>query len=155
AALTPGTFPRVTWSMPGQAGWGRGHFISYGSRWLAPRDARLWLYDLARGTLTPPAGTAGPSLLSWQPTANVWAFLSPLSGALNLYWMAADGSGPAERLTTSENFQLPGSRSPDGRGLAFTEADPTTGWDLWVLGLQGDPKPRPFVQTSSNEYGPM
>jgi serine/threonine-protein kinase len=29
------------------------------------------------------------------------------------------GSGPAERLTTSENFQLPGSWSPDGRWVAY------------------------------------
>jgi len=33
---------------------------------------------------------------------------------------------PAERLTTSENVQYPGSWSPDGGVLAFSEADPTT-----------------------------
>ena len=32
----------------------------------------------------------------------------------------------------------PGSWSPDGRVLAFTEVDPTTGWDIWVLEIEGD-----------------
>ena len=74
---------------------------------------------------------------------------------LNIYWMLADGSGTPERLTTSENTQFPGSWSPDGQVLAFTELDPTSGYDVWVLGLQGDRKPRPFLQTPSNEGGPM
>ena len=39
--------------------------------------------------------------------------------------------------------------------LAFSEADPTTGFDIWVLGLQGDRKPRPFLQTPANESGPI
>jgi Tol biopolymer transport system component len=39
--------------------------------------------------------------------------------------------------------------------LGFSEADPTTGWDIWVLGLQGDRKPRPFLQTPANESGPL
>jgi serine/threonine-protein kinase len=39
--------------------------------------------------------------------------------------------------------------------FAFTEADPATGLDIWVLRLQGDRKPRPFLQTPSNEYKPV
>ena len=87
-----------------------------------------------------------------------------MGGTFNLYWMPADGSGAPEPLTTSEpgpgsfpaeNPQYPGSWSPDGQWLAFSVPDPTTGWDIWVLGLQGDRKPRPFLQTPSNEYGPI
>jgi dipeptidyl aminopeptidase/acylaminoacyl peptidase len=77
------------------------------------------------------------------------------SGTLNLYWIPADGSGAAERLTTSENPQSPGSWSPDGQVFAFSALDPTTGYDMWVLNREGDRKPRPFLQTPSNEYGPM
>jgi len=37
--------------------------------------------------------------------------------------------------------------------LAFTEVDPTTGWNIWVLEIEGDRKARPFLQTPSNEGG--
>ncbi|MCH7750261.1 MAG: PD40 domain-containing protein [Acidobacteria bacterium] len=51
--------------------------------------------------------------------------------------------------------QVPGSWSPDGQTLAFTEYHPDTGADIWVLSFSGDPTPRPAVRTPFNEYGPM
>ncbi len=74
-----------------------------------------------------------------------------MKGPVNLYWVPADGSGGMERLTTSENFQYPGSWSPDGRVLMFSEADSTTGWDIWALKLEGNRRPQPFLQTLANE----
>jgi eukaryotic-like serine/threonine-protein kinase len=125
-------------------------------------NAGLWLYDLARGTLTRLTETAGAIPFPiWTPDGKRVTFLSALGGALNLYWMPADGSGAAERLTTSENTQWPGSWSPNGLVLAFSESDPTTGSDIWVLRLADDPstplgagrKAQPFLQTPSNESG--
>ncbi len=123
----------------------------------------LWIYDLARGTLTRLIASGPIPFPIWTPDGKHLTFTSALGGALNLYWMPADGSGAAEPLTRSEDAQWPGSWSPNGQVLAFTEADPTTGYDIWVLGLDGDPstplgagrKARPFLQTASNEYLPM
>ncbi len=39
---------------------------------------------------------------------------------VNLFWKPADGSGSAERLTTSEYAQQPYSWSPDGKLSSFT-----------------------------------
>ena len=114
----------------------------------------LWLYDLARGTLTRLTESTIIPRSIWTPDGKRLTFMFARSGAMNLYWMPADGGGAAERLTTSENVQYPGSWSPDGQLLAFSEANPTTGWDIWVLGLQGNRKPRPFLQTPANEYQP-
>jgi Tol biopolymer transport system component len=114
----------------------------------------LWLYDLARGTLTR-LTQSNSSFPIWTPDGKYLTLLYLQSGTLNLYRMAADGSGAAERLTMSENEQFPGSWSPDGQVLAFSEVDPITGLDIWVLGLQGDRKPRPFLQTPANESGPI
>jgi serine/threonine-protein kinase len=116
----------------------------------------VWLYDLGRGTLTV-LTTSAPLIPFpvWTPDGKYVTFGGGPIGALNLYWMPTDGSGAAERLTTSENSQWPGSWSPDGQEFAFSELDPTTGYDIWVLNLEGDRKPRPFLQTPSNEYGPM
>ena len=72
-------------------------------------------------------------------------------GALNLFWKPADSSGSAEQLTESEHAQRPLSWSPDGQVLAFSELHPTMGSDIWVLPLQGERKPRPFLQTQFDE----
>ena len=57
-----------------------------------------------------------------RQTRNGSSFRSGAAGAEdNLYWKAADGSGSAERLTTSTRNQTPTSWSPDGTALAFVE----------------------------------
>jgi dipeptidyl aminopeptidase/acylaminoacyl peptidase len=80
----------------------------------------------------------------------------------NLFWQAADGSGKAERLATSENQQMPMSWSPDGQALAYMELDPAPNYDIWVLRLS-DPsastgqgrKAQPFLRTSFYEAVPQ
>ncbi len=69
-----------------------------------------------------------------------------------MYWKPADGSGAAERLTTSENIQSPSSWSPDGQVLAFYERSDADR-DIWVLPIEGERKPRPFLQTPFEEAG--
>ena len=131
--------------------------VSPDGRWLAVGIIPgTWVYDLARDTLTRLTEHGGPRSI-WTPDGKHVTFSSPhpQSGVLELYWMLADGSGAVERLTASENPQVPGSWSPDGQLLAFSEADPTTGWDIWVLNLRGERKSQPFLQTPSNEYEPM
>jgi Tol biopolymer transport system component len=79
-------------------------------------------------------------------------------GAPNLFWKSADGSGSAERLTTSEYAQQPYSWSSDGTLLFFQQSrDPDTGWDIWMLPFVEDGKagsPEPFLKTPSDELQP-
>ena len=114
----------------------------------------VWLYELARGTLTRLVETAFMTFPVWTPDGRRLTFSLSQEGPWNIFWMPADGSGGAERLTTSDNAQWPGSWSPDGQVLAFTEQDPTTGYDIWVLKLAGERRAQPFLQTSSNESAP-
>ena len=87
----------------------------------------------------------------WTPDGKRVTFSSTRAGGPeNLFWKAADGSGPAEQLTESERRQVPSSWSPDGQVLAFSEL-PLTAADIWVLPLQGERKPRPFLQTQFQE----
>jgi dipeptidyl aminopeptidase/acylaminoacyl peptidase len=70
----------------------------------------------------------------------------------------ADFSGSSEPLTSGEytqtpSWQAPSSWSRDGQLLAFTDINPKTGSDLWVLGIS-DRKAQPFLRTSSNESAP-
>ena len=72
----------------------------------------------------------------------------------NLFWQAADGSDKAERLVTSTGQQSSPSWSPDGQALAYTDNDPATGTDIWVLRLS-DRKAQPFLRTPANESSPQ
>jgi Tol biopolymer transport system component len=64
-----------------------------------------------------------------------------------IFWKLADGSAPQERLTTGQNDLRIGSFSPDGRAMIYTMVDLKTRGDLWVMPLDGDRKPRAFLQT--------
>jgi Tol biopolymer transport system component/predicted Ser/Thr protein kinase len=130
---------------------------------IQEQGRQVWLYDLSRETLTRLTfeGSANGTP-AWTPDGKRIVFQSNKEGsALNLFWLLADGSGGLERLTTSENGQAPSSWSPDGQLLAFTELNPTTGWDIWVLRL-GDPsassgqvrKAQPFLRTPFIEGAP-
>jgi len=105
----------------------------------------VWVLDLNRDTLTRLTFRGGSSPV-WSPDGKRLAFDSSWERR-NLYWKAADGSGPEERLTNSPHDQQAESWSPDGKSLVFREEDPANGPDLWVLPLEGDRKPRPFLQT--------
>jgi dipeptidyl aminopeptidase/acylaminoacyl peptidase len=41
--------------------------------------------------------------------------------------------------------------SPDGHSILYSRLDPVTQWDLWVLPLDGDRKPRPYLRTRFSE----
>src|SRR4029079_17549286 len=109
----------------------------------------IWLYEFARGTTT--RLTFGPTpdrFPVWSPDGNRIAFASGRSGNLShLYWKNADGTGEEELLFMSNLPKTPTSWSRDGRFLLFGMTDPTSSSDIWVLPLEGDRKPVPFLQT--------
>ncbi|MFQ5817680.1 MAG: protein kinase [Terriglobia bacterium] len=122
----------------------------------------VWVYELARGTLTRLTFEGENFPPVWTPDGQRVTFRSTRAGQRNLFWKPADGSGAAERLTTSKHEQDPTSWSPDGKLLAFAENNPETGWDIWVLPLKGEGlprsergKPQPFLQTPFNEGAAM
>ena len=117
-------------------------------------ESNIWLYDLARDTLTRLTSQGSLNLMgAWTPDGKRIAFLSDKEGPLNLFWQLADGSGGLERLTTSQSTQAPNSWSPDGQLLAYMELNLTTGYDIWVLRLS-DRKAQPFLRTPFNEAAP-
>jgi Tol biopolymer transport system component/predicted Ser/Thr protein kinase len=126
-------------------------------------ESNIWLYDLARETLTRLTFQGSYNLMgAWTPDGKRIAFESDKEEPPNIFWQLADGSGGLERLTSSEYIQAPNSWSPDGQLMAFFEITPTTGYDIWVLRL-GDPsagqgqvrKAQPFLQTSFAESVPQ
>jgi Tol biopolymer transport system component len=126
-----------------------------GQRVAAEIDNQIWLYDLARDSLTRFTFEGNQNLNPvWTPDGKRIAFRSNKEGGpANIFWQWADGSGGLERLSTYENLQVPKSWSPDGQFLAFHEGSPKTGRDIWVLRMS-DRKSQPFLVTPFNEGGP-
>ena len=92
------------------------------------QEQDLWLWDLARTTLTRVTFDPGPDIYPvWTPEGRRLLFSSERAGSRNLFWQAADGTGAVERLTESPNTQHATAMPPDGRRLIFTELAPTTG----------------------------
>jgi Tol biopolymer transport system component len=112
-------------------------------------------FDLDRGTRRRLTFESSNALPVWTPDARRIAFASSRDGGWNLYWRAADGSGEATRLLASENELWPHSFSPDGKVLAYWEIDAETARNIWILPLEGDPTPIPFLLTPYNERAPV
>jgi Tol biopolymer transport system component len=104
------------------------------------RELDIWAWDFARESLT--RLTFDPSLDGlprWTPDGRRIIFASRRAGPQNLFTVAADGSGPVERLTTSNSDQWPNSITPDGTALLFCEQRPKTGYDILRLPLTAAP----------------
>jgi serine/threonine-protein kinase len=76
----------------------------------------------------------------WTPDGRRIVFASSRVDNLttNLYWQRADGTGDAERLTSSTNPQQPSSWHPSGRFLAFEETTAQTKADIMILPFESD-----------------
>jgi Tol biopolymer transport system component len=108
----------------------------------------VWLFEMSRRTLTRLTFEGNNRMPIWTPDGRRLAFSSDRIGGRKLFWQPADGSGPAERLTTGEAIRdLDTSWSPDGQVLAFTQWDLSNGWDIWMLPIKGEREPRPFLRT--------
>ena len=70
---------------------------------------------------------------------------------LNLFWKPIDGAGEEERLSTSPNAQFASSVAPDGKTMVYSEYDPVTGSDLWIMSLEGNHDARPLLKTRFSE----
>jgi serine/threonine-protein kinase len=116
----------------------------------------VWIYDLERGTQRRLTDEKGDEYwAAWTHGGQRVVYNSTRGESVNLYWKQMDGSGPEELFVESEDWLQPFSASADGNLFAFQSSDhPTSGFDIWVLPLEGDRQPRPFLQTTNNEIHP-
>ena len=111
--------------------------------------ANIWLLDLSRGTSTRfTFGSAKDTDPVWSPDGSRIIFTS--DG--DLYQKPVSGVKDAEVLLKSSEFKHATSWSRDGRFLLYTAIHPKTRADIWVLPLEGDKKPVPFLITEFREH---
>src|SRR5579864_3837110 len=113
----------------------------------------IWLLDVARNTSTRLSyDQVRATFPVWSADGNSIVFDTKYAGESSLYLKLASGAGDERLLLTStggEKYATSWSR--DGRFLLYTAIDPETKSDLWVLPLQGDRQPIPFLRTGFNE----
>jgi eukaryotic-like serine/threonine-protein kinase len=125
---------------------------------IRDQENDIWIFDLKRATLTKLTFNPGPdSWPIWTPDARriVFGSIRGGGGQQNLFWQPADGTGTAERVSTSANIQLPHSFSPDGQSLLVYELVPSSFSDLTLLpigslsgkALTGKLETQPLVHT--------
>jgi len=111
----------------------------------------LWIYDLESEFLRRLTFGRGSSE-TWSPDGKWIIFMGRDSEGLRaISRQLADGSGPIEHLTVPDVTRpLPGSLTPDGRILIFTER--TT--EISILPLEGDKELQPLVTSPNFECCP-
>jgi len=121
------------------------------------RDAQglpdVWLLEPARDTSTRfTFHAAADGVPVWSPDGSRIVFYSNRDGAGNLYQKISSGAATEELLLKSGESKIPSDWSSDGRFLLYmVSAGGNTGYDLWVLPMEGERKPIPVLQTEFNE----
>jgi Tol biopolymer transport system component len=119
----------------------------------------LWLVDLQRavttrltvdGRVAQGWGMAVPVV--WSPDSTRVAYCYDRCGMYDVYQILASGTDQPEPLVQSNvTYKYPLAWSPDGKYVVFTQLGEGGMYDLWLLPLQGDRTPVPYLETPFNE----
>jgi Tol biopolymer transport system component len=118
------------------------------------RGVDVWVYDdlKARATLRRLTFGGRNQYPIWTRDSRFITFQSDRDGDRAVFKQLADGSGPAERLTTPENgvAHEPESWSPDGKVLSMNVVK-AGDQSVWTTTVEPGAKPRPFTTTPAVE----
>jgi Tol biopolymer transport system component len=126
------------------------------------RDARravvanggdLWIVDLARSVPMRFVSTSATDLSAvWSPDGERVAYVANQAGRQEIFIAGLDGRGEPVP-TTDDAFKVVCDWSRDGRYVVFFGLNAATNQDLWLLPLEGDRKPVPYLRGPSYERG--
>jgi len=122
----------------------------------SPPNRDVWIVDLGRGVptrLTFDPGSDGGG--GWSSDGTRIAITSNRRGPFNIFALSSTQPGTEQQLFDSKTSAYTPSWSPDGGHLVYSNiTSPATGFDLWILPMNGDRKPFAFVQTPAQEDNP-
>ena len=118
------------------------------------KTSSIWTYDLTRGAKAPQTFEGDNMWPIWSADGTRFTFASEREGQRMLFWKPVDSGGSAERLTSGDRPQVPGSWSPTGDTLAFVQLDAATGGNIWMLSPKDSDSTEVFLDTRFEQSQP-
>ncbi|HSO24923.1 MAG TPA: protein kinase [Chondromyces sp.] len=123
---------------------------------MAAGSGDVWVVDLRRNLFTRFTFEPGYELgLTPTPDGNAIFFSLQKNGVYALVRKEIGGSGDGEVVYESTTEMYPSSVSPDGTTLALFKGGETSSFDIWLLPLDGEGEPSPFIATDFNDENAM
>ena len=112
----------------------------------------IWIADLERGVATrftdEPGINESPM---WSPDGARIAYAWSDNSPQRLKIKSLAGDTVTTLLESDPLFKRFHGWTPDAHSIVFSRLDPVTQWDLWVLPVDADHVPRPYLRTRFNE----
>jgi len=109
----------------------------------------IWIHESTRGV--PTRFTSDPAydaLPIESPDGSRFVYMSLRQSHADLYLKSSTGPGSEQALLESARTKYPTDWSSDGRFILYRATDPSTNLELWVLPMDGDRKPFPFIKAA-------
>ncbi len=113
----------------------------------------IWIVDLVRSVpMRFATSTSNSPTTAWSPDGSRLAFITKHDGRDEIHIAGMDGR--AEPVpTTGDAFKYVAEWSRDGRYIVFTSVSVETNFDIWILPMNGDRKPVPYLTGPAAERG--
>jgi Tol biopolymer transport system component len=89
----------------------------------------------------------------FSPDGSRVLFADDRKGPFDLYELKVSEPGKDLPVLVTPLWKYPETWSPDGRFVVYTEVDPSSRANLWVVPRTGDAKPFPLLATAAAESG--
>jgi Tol biopolymer transport system component len=115
----------------------------------------IWVFEPARGVSTRLHSDRTDEVLPlWSADGSKVIYRSDRHGPPDIYELAINVPGSERPLLELPGVQQPEDVSADGQRLAFLQEIATTVWNIWLLPLGPDRKPRPWLSTRFSQTSP-
>ena len=123
----------------------------------SPSESALWLVDLNSGSAVPLTSAPGRNDDPvWSPDGARIVFAADREGGQNVYVKTIGDATPERLLYKSDvPFKSPASWSPDGKWIAITQLDTSTGQNLWLLPADGGVMKLFYAGPTRDNAGPV
>jgi DNA-binding winged helix-turn-helix (wHTH) protein/Tol biopolymer transport system component len=113
----------------------------------------IWIHQFASAMLTRVTFDGDNFAPIWTPDGARLTFSSNRNGPCHIFSQDTEGRDVVE-LVDGDYDLVPGSWSPDGAVLLFTEYNPSTGANVWMCAPGSKTPPRALVRSRANDFGP-